>query len=275
MYNHDTVIDSYQLIVNDLSKMTAYYETQIGLTVLTTSFKTVTLGVGNYPLLTLIAGQPQTRTPQSGLYHTAFLVSDATTLGGVLLHLLQTQTPLVGGTNHGYSEALYLQDPEGNGIEIYHDQPLEQWDRREDGRIVGITAELDGDHLLKNARALDKLPVTTKIGHIHLQVNSLADTYAFYHDLLGFELKDFFQQSALFMADGLYHHHIAANIWAGTSLPQRKDGSLGLQSFTVRKADLATVATRLHQDNHPYTFTDHRLLTTDPNGIRVVVKQLK
>ena len=171
---------------------------------------------------------PQTKRKATGLYHTAFLVPSAADLGGVLLHLLNTNTALIGGANHGYSEALYLQDPEDNGIEIYHDNPVEVWDVRTDGQIIGITEELDATRLIENAKITSKMPSGTKIGHIHLQVNSLANNLAFYQDILGFDLKSNLANSAYFLADGLYHHHIATNIWAGENLPLRKDSELGL-----------------------------------------------
>ena len=273
MYNDNLVVDSYLLYVNNLALMTKYYTHNIGLNLLEKGQHQTILGIDNHPLLILKETNPQTKRKATGLYHTAFLVPSAADLGGVLLHLLNTNTALIGGANHGYSEALYLQDPEDNGIEIYHDNPVEVWDVRTDGQIIGITEELDATRLIENAKITSKMPSGTKIGHIHLQVNSLANNLAFFQDILGFDLKSNLANSAYFLADGLYHHHIATNIWAGENLPLRKDSELGLGYYILKKNNLDVIKENLQKAKITFKDYGHRIQTLDPNGIKLLIEE--
>lgn len=264
-------IIAYQLNVANRTKLTTYYRDRIGLQVLTTSRHQTILGVDHTPLLTLTDSPQAIKPPHAGLYHAAFLLPTATDLGNTLLYLLATKTPLQGAANHGYSEALYLQDPEGNGIELYHDQPRRQWDRRPDGRIVGITAELDGNHLIAHATPTAQLATGTRLGHLHLRGGNLAANEHFFRQLLGFGLKDRLGTHALFMATGDYHHHVAVNTWGG-AFPSRTPADLGLAAYTLALPELATIEARLRAAHWPFATTGEQIITTDPNGSQVTIQ---
>lgn len=271
MVNTARVIENDQLLVHDLTAMTAFYRDRIGLAVLTTGPHQAILGVGDDPLLVLTeTNQPRDRH-QAGLYHTAFLLPSGPALGGILLHLLAAKTPLIGGADHGYSEAIYLLDPEGNGIELYHDQPESQWDRRPGGQIVGVTEELDASHLIAGVTATPQLPAGTKIGHLHLQVSDLAASRHFYEDLLGFDVKATLGKKAVFLAIGDYHHHLAINTWAGQLIP-RLSTAPGLRQATFNLPNLAGVAARLTTAGWPHTANGQQIEVTDPNGVRLILR---
>ena len=150
----------------------------------------------------------------------------------------------IGAADHGYSEALYLSDPENNGIEIYWDKPEEVWDIRPNGEIIGVTEELDGDSLAAEADG-HWLGISegSKIGHIHLKVADLDATETFYKNL-GFGLKSNFGQQAKFLQRSQYHHHIGTNTWSGKQLPTIQENQFGLENYTFRlptAADLEIV----------------------------------
>jgi catechol 2,3-dioxygenase len=156
-----------------------------------------------------------------------------------LRRLVATDTMMQGAADHGVSEALYLADEDGNGIEIYRDRRRDQWP------IVGGHLRMgadpfDLDALLTEAGRADSaagLPTGTTIGHVHLHVSRLEDAHAFYVDLLGFELMQRYGPSALFVAAGGYHHHIGLNTWAGVGAPPPPPGAIGLEHFVVMLPD--------------------------------------
>lgn len=271
MVNTATVIDSYQLLVKDRAALTAYYRDRIGLAVITSGPHQTILVVAGKPLLVLTDTRSAAEARLAGLYHTAFLLPSGPALGGTLLHLLATKTPLIGGANHGYSEALYLQDPEGNGIELYHDQPEDQWDRRPGGQIIGVTEELDATHLVEGAIASPQLPAGTRIGHLHLQVSDLAASRHFYQDLLGLEVKATLGSKAVFLASGDYHHHVALNTWAGP-LTKRPLTAPGLRMAVLRLPGLAAIADRLTSNGWEHTFNGKQIEVTDPNGVQLIIR---
>ena len=239
-------IQIVELNVSDLELMKQFYTQNIGLKVLHETSDKVILGVDT-PLLSLYKIDSKTRSNTADLYHFALLVPTQQVLGEILLALYQKGL-LSGASDHGYSEALYLNDPEGNGIEIYCDKNIDQWDIKDDGRIVGVTEEIDAQHLLSLAKEpFTSQPEGTKMGHVHLMVHDLKETQAFYEDL-GFDLKLDYGGRAKFFARGLYHHHLGANTWHG-QLPVRSENQLGVRSV------------HLHiKEAQPQTLTD-------PSGI--------
>nr|WP_276940211.1 VOC family protein [Helcococcus sueciensis] len=172
------------------------------------------LGVGEKVLLELVQVDKEANEKLTGLYHIAYLLPTRADLGNALFSLLVRNAPIYSASDHGYSEALYLNDPEGNGIEIYADRPKEKWDIREDGTIAGYTIAIDAEGVLaeKISDAPVNLPEGTIIGHVHLSIKDLEKTKDFYTNILGFDNKFEFPRQAIFMASGLYHHHIAINI---------------------------------------------------------------
>ncbi|MFL8968761.1 VOC family protein [Helcococcus kunzii] len=227
-------IKEVTLNVKNLNQMIDYYKT-IGLELINKTDKTVSLGVRENVLLNLKEIDSTLTEKTTGLYHVAYLVPSRKDLANVLFSLLVKDTEIQGAADHGYSEAIYLTDPEGNGIEIYRDKNIEEWDINEYGQIKGVTEPLYADELLAQ-RDTDKpvqLPSGTKIGHIHLSIKDYQETKKFYTDILGFDNKYEFTDQAVFLAANLYHNDIALNIWNSKGMELRKDNQLGLDHYVI------------------------------------------
>lgn len=227
-------IKEVTLNVKNLNQMIDYYKT-IGLELINKTDKTASLGVGENVLLNLKEIHSTLTEKTTGLYHVAYLVPTRKDLANVLFSLLVKDTEIQGAADHGYSEAIYLTDPEGNGIEIYRDKNIEEWDISENGQIKGVTEPLYANELLAQ-RDTDKpvqLPSGTKIGHIHLSIKDYQETKKFYTDILGFDNKYEFTDQAVFLAANLYHHDIALNIWNSKGMELRKDNQLGLDHYVI------------------------------------------
>lgn len=211
-------IGAVSLRVRDLAGLTAFYRDSIGLSVLSQDAERVVLGAGGEPLVKLEAGA-QRPSSAAGLFHMAILLPSRRDLGNWLRHAAETGVGLEGASNHLVSEALYLSDPEGNGIEIYRDRSRPEWPRLDGGRLKMATERLDLDALLRDAddRAYAGMPEGTVMGHVHLRVGDVARAEGFYRDALGFEVTVHYP-GASFMATGGYHHHVAAN----TAQPRRR-----------------------------------------------------
>lgn len=192
------------------------------------------------PVHLILTGRPTARRHRTaGLYHFAVLLPTRAALARALRHLLNTGAPIEGASDHGVSEAIYLHDREGNGIEIYADRPRERWPRRGQTLAMG-TQPLDvTDLLAQDPGSWEGLPERTRIGHVHLHVADLARAERFYAGALGFEVMVRGYPGALFLAAGGYHHHIGLNTWAGTGIPPLDPQGAGLRSFTVHIPDPA------------------------------------
>ena len=234
-YNSRIHLAEVALNVRDLGSQTAFYHQLLGLEILNQSEKEVLLGAGGKPLVKLIQIEEASNPKQSyGLYHMALLLPSREDLANVFKHLLDLKIPLVGGADHGYSEAIYLEDIEGNGIELYRDKPVTVWDIREDGRIIGVTEELSAQDIYELGQELDPFVIAsgTRMGHVHLSVKNSREASAFYQGSLG--LKDKFTiPHASWIASGDYHHHLAVNEWGGKSLARRENGLTGLAYYVV------------------------------------------
>ncbi|RXT53823.1 hypothetical protein B6S44_15720 [Bosea sp. Tri-44] len=230
-------IGAVSLRVRDLPGLTAFYRDAIGLSVLSQDAERAVLGAGDEPLVKLEAGA-QHPSSAAGLFHMAILLPSRRDLGNWLQHAAQTSVPLEGASNHLVSEALYLSDPEGNGIEIYRDRSRPEWPRLDGGRLKMATERLDLDALLRDGdgRAYAGMPGGTVMGHIHLRVGDVAQAESFYRDALGFEVTVHYP-GASFMATGGYHHHIAANVWHSRGAGPRRDSEAGLSSFELVARD--------------------------------------
>lgn len=269
-------IGSVTLKVKDLNRLSEYYQ-ELGLTVIEAAEDKVSLGASSsdQPLLVLKTIQNVVDRRAAGLFHTAFLLPSRKDLGDTLYRLLVKKVPIGGASDHGYSEAIYLQDPEGNGIEIYRDKPKSDWDIREDGRIAGITIEMDADGVIESrdpSGMVEKFPENTTIGHIHLSVIDLDETQAFYQQL-GFDLTDQFGDQARFFSAGGYHHHIGTNIWMGKHLPKLSEEDLGLESYSVLLSSEESLEKlkQIIEIRGILVLEDaHQVLSVlDPNGIEV------
>lgn len=232
----DTRIGSVTLSVADLDRSLSYYQQHIGLATLERSSDSATLGVGATPLLRLRA-VPGARLVRraTGLYHFALLVPSRRDLARVIAHFAALRTPIDGASDHLVSEALYLSDPDGHGIEIYSDRPRDAWYDAQ-GNFQMDTIRLDIDSILDELRpeepAWTGLGDGTTTGHIHLQVSNVADAERFYVGVLGFE-RMIGMPSASFISAGGYHHHIGMNTWAGVGVPPPPEHAARLLSYEV------------------------------------------
>ena len=234
-YNSQIYLAEVALNVKDLESQTAFYHQLLGLEILNQSENIVLLGVGGKPLVQLIKTDDTSNPKQSyGLYHMALLLPTREDLANVFKHLLNLKLPLVGGADHGYSEAIYLEDLEGNGIELYRDKPVTVWDIREDGRIIGVTEELSAQDIYQLGKELDPFVIAegTRMGYVHLSVKNSREASVFYQESLGLEDK-FTIPHASWIASGAYHHHLAVNEWGGKNLVRRKHGMVGLAYYVV------------------------------------------
>jgi catechol 2,3-dioxygenase len=244
----DTSIGTVRLTVSDLERSRVFYERSLGMLASATSERTLELRTGSedeLPLLEL-TGDPAAAPPPrraTGLFHFAVLVPTRADLAHALGRLAYARWPLDGASDHHVSEALYLSDPDGNGIEIYRDRPRSQWPRDPGGTIEMTTLRLDLDGLLgelgDNGDAVipPRLPLGTGIGHVHLKVAAIPTSEAFYADVLGFEVMQRSYPGALFVAAGGYHHHLGLNTWQSNGREPPPSGSLGLRSFELRLPD--------------------------------------
>mgnify|MGYP000934819169 CR=1 FL=1 len=234
-YNSQVYLAEVALNVKDLESQTAFYHQLLGLEILNQSEKEVLLGAGGKPLVRLIKTDDTSNPKQSyGLYHMALLLPSREDLANVFKHLLDLKIPLVGGADHGYSEAIYLEDIEGNGIELYRDKPVTVWDIREDGRIIGVTEELSAQDIYQLGKEIEPFAIAsgTRMGHVHLSVKNSLESSSFYQESLGLEDK-FTIPHASWIASGAYHHHLAVNEWGGKNLVRRKHGMMGLAYYVV------------------------------------------
>jgi len=234
-YNSRIHLAEVALNVRDLASQTTFYHQLLGLEILNQSENQVLLGAGGKPLVKLIQTEDTSNPKQSyGLYHMALLLPSREDLANVFKHLLDLKIPLVGGADHGYSEAIYLEDLEGNGIELYRDKPVVEWDIREDGRIIGVTEELSAQDIYELGKEIEPFAIAsgTRMGHVHLSVKNSRESSAFYQESLN--LKDKFTiPHASWIASGDYHHHLAVNEWGGKNLAPREQGMPGLAYYVV------------------------------------------
>jgi catechol 2,3-dioxygenase len=225
------------LRVADIAQVQAFYQDVLGLAHLEAAPGTATFAPPGAPVALLVLQAAPDAPPRprgaAGLFHVAFLYPDRPALARVLKRLLELGIP-IGSADHGVSEAIYLSDPEGNGIELYADRPPEAWPPRgPDGQVTMYTEALDIPAVLALAHQPGPLmPVTTRIGHVHLSVADLGHAERFYGEALGFTVTQRSYPGALFLGRDAYHHHIGANIWR--SRQAAVPGTLGLAEFTLR-----------------------------------------
>ena len=261
------------LNVKDLTSQTAFYHQIIGLEILSQTETEVILGLGRKALIHLIQAEKAGEAREHyGLYHLAILLPTRKALADVLKYLSDLRIPLVGGADHGYSEALYLEDLEGNGIELYRDKPVSSWDIREDGRIIGVTETLAAQDIYELGEKVDPflLAEGTRMGHIHLSVRDSHAASQFYQKVLGLEDK-FSIPSASWIAAGQYHHHLAVNEWAGKDLAPRKSGLPGLAYYVLEvesKEELLAIVQQAQEVEAPIKWVNSSELDlVDPDGI--------
>lgn len=278
-----TSLGTVALVTRDAERLLQFYQQQLGMQLQHQETNTLYLGAGGRDLLILIeeldATMPAVRS--TGLYHLAILVPSRLELARALRRLVQSGYPMQGFADHGVSEAIYLADPDGNGIEIYRDYQYEEWPRQADGSLLMVTDPLDVQGVLDELRrevvqSVNGLHADTVIGHIHLRVAQMEASRAFYCDLLGFDLIQLYGPSAGFVSAGGYHHHIGFNIWNSAGAPPPAPGSAGLRYFSIclpDAAELERLVENLQQGGYEPQIMDGSVLVNDPsqNGVLLTV----
>lgn len=262
------------LAVADLGRALDFYAGVLGLRSQETGRGVTALGAGGEPLIVLEERRDARPKPPrtTGLYHTALLLPSRGELARTVRRLAEARYPISGASDHAVSEALYLDDPDGNGLEIYADRPRSQWPKA--GAEVRMTVDpLDFDGLLAELddRPWEGLAAGSVIGHVHLHVSDIPAAEAFYCGLLGFEVMQRFGPSALFVSAGGYHHHLGLNTWQGVGAPPPPADALGLRFYEIRLPvpALEAVAARVRAAGLPLEERDGGLFLRDPaqNGL--------
>lgn len=272
-----TELGHVSLRISNLARSVIFYTEVIGLKMLRQQGRVAELTAdGKHTLLVLEEVEGLIQQPErtaAGLYHFAILVPDRESLGLVIRNLVAHNIS-VGQGDHLVSEALYLNDPDNNGIEIYADRPRDTWKRDEKGEIMMTTDPVDVDSLLSVSEGLEwnGLPAGTVIGHVHFHVSSLQEAKRFYCDILGFELTAHYGSAAMFISAGGYHHHIGLNVWAGVGVPSTPRHAAGINYFTVvlpNDEELEVVSSRIRAAELTLEKRDGAVYVTDPSDIEV------
>lgn len=269
-----THVGRVALVVNDLDAMVKFYRDVVGLTTMTRDAERATLGAGGDELLVLDADREASARgrEEAGLFHTAFRVPTREALGDALARV-RTHARLSGASDHHVSEALYLSDPEDNGVEIYCDCPREEWPMTDDDRVEMNTLSLDLDALCAAASGADAAPDATDVGHIHLEVTDLGAARELYVGSLGLGVRQQMGDAALFVAAGEYHHHCGLNTWNGRSEPASGRGLDWFELVVPDEEELEAVRARVRDGEFEAKQTEDGFSLTDPDGIGVRLRR--
>ncbi|NMH71629.1 VOC family protein [Bacillus sp. RO2] len=271
-----TYVQDVMINVENLQRSIDFYTKVIGFILLEqTESQAVFSANGQTPLLTIV--QPKGIKPKhqrtTGLYHYALLLPSRADLGSIIHHFIANGVRLQGASDHLVSEALYLSDPDGNGIEIYRDRPAQEWNWN--GTAVEMASiALDVEDLLKEGQdnTWGGLPKETVMGHIHLHVSELKDTEQFYTKGLGFEVVTRYGDQALFISTERYHHHIGLNTWNGVGAPAPEGNSVGLVWFSLvfsSEEKKLSAVDRLTSLGYKVEVLDGLYFAMDPSGNRI------
>ncbi|HEX2104704.1 MAG TPA: VOC family protein [Solirubrobacteraceae bacterium] len=273
-----TRLGAVHLTVTDLDRSVAYYGDAIGLRLHRRDGRVAALGAGAEDVVVLHEDAAARRAGRhAGLYHVALLYPSREELARAAVRLVATRVPIQGASNHGTHEAIYLPDPDGNGLELAADFPREQWpDISGPEGYGGGPAPLDLEGLLDTVAG--EAPTRhaapgLKVGHVHLHVGDLDAATPFYRDGLGFEVMTDLG-TAVFLSAGGYHHHVGVNVWRGRGVPPAPADAVGLRHWTLvvdGEDELAAVRERLLASGAPVEPQPDGLLTRDPSGTAVLV----
>ena len=269
-------VGAVELTVTDLDRSVDFYETAIGLRLHGREGNRAALGAGGEDLLVLVE-DPNARPAgrHSGLYHFALLHPSRLELARAAARLAVTRTRISGASDHNISEAIYLPDPDDNGIELAADRGRETWGDISDPTVLGGPAPLDLAGLMSLVEDEEPQPHVapeTVVGHVHLHIGDIDRSLAFYRDVIGFEVMTLLD-SAAFVAAGGYHHHLGLNIWRGRGAPPVPAGVVGLRHWTIvlPAEDVAALCQRVIAAGAPYEDTPDGLLVRDPWDITLLV----
>jgi catechol 2,3-dioxygenase len=270
-----THVASVTLRSGDLDAAARFYGELVGLREVAAAGAGLALGADGGPaLLSFEPAVPGTPAPPgaTGLFHTAIRFPARGELAAALRRVAEGGAQLSGASDHGVSEALYLDDPEGNGVELYWDRAREAWPRDAAGRVEMFTAPLDLRDLLDQQPESDgtRAPAGTDVGHVHLQVAELDRSMRFYLDLVGFEAQAWLGGQAGFVSAGGYHHHVGMNTWRSRGAGPPPPGSAGLERVTIAvpsAAALDALGDRLASGGVAATRDGDTISVADPDGI--------
>ena len=277
-----THIGAIALAVSNLEQAAHFYTNYLGMPQL--PFESIdpwrTFGAGGRHLVRLTAAAGAALNPRlPGLFHMAILMPDRFELARTLYQLAESNYHLQGASDHGVSEALYLADPLGNGIEIYSDRPQSEWPRDEQGNIDMVTKALNLDRLLFELKGKIEpwkgIDPRTRIGHVHLQVNNIPAAEHFYTQVIGLELQQRYDNQASFLSAGGYHHHVGINTWNSRGAAPAPEDAAGLRYFELLLPDaaaLSEVTARIEAAELPVSPSDGGVLVKDPSGNGVLLR---
>jgi catechol 2,3-dioxygenase len=265
------------LAVTDLERSSDFYREAIGLGVQGGENGVAALGAGGEDLLVLHEepGAARAGRAGAGLYHFALLHPSRKELARAALRLAATRTAIQGASDHKFSEAIYLPDPDGNGIELYADRPRDQWPEPLEALPAGGPMPLDLQGLLELARGDEPAAADPGlvVGHMHLHVGGLEDALDFYRDVIGFEPM-ILTPSAAFVSAGGYHHHLGLNTWRGEGVAAAPDDSVGLRRWTIvlpDEGEVARVRGRVEEAGLEHEQLNGGFVVRDPWGIPLLV----
>ena len=268
----DTVVGTVTLRAADLGLVRDFYERALGLAAADADRGIELSDAEGRTLIRLVpVGSAPLTTPHTGLFHTAFRYPGRAALGAAVVRAMAARPEYQGASDHGVSEAVYIADPEGNGIELYRDRPPEDWPAAESGKVGMFSHPLDLEPLLEAAAARDE-DATCDVGHIHLMTADVDRANDFWHGLVGLDERQRFGPSATFLAEGPYHHHLGANTWQSAGAPPAPADRPGLDSFQLRlrSADAVDAAAeRLESAGHDLERRDGAAWFRDPDSNRV------
>jgi catechol 2,3-dioxygenase len=271
----NTFVGQVKIKVENLERALSFYQHIIGFKILEQTEGNAKLTADGKTILLSIE-QPNDVTPRqrntTGLYHFAILLPKRSDLANIVQHLYRNGIQF-GSSDHLVSEAIYLSDPDGNGIEIYIDRPASSWNWK-NGEVEMTVDPLDFENLLTeiNQETWNALPNETVMGHIHLHVSELQKTEEFYSKGLGFQVVCRYGSQALFISTGGYHHHIGLNTWAGVGAPRPSSHSTGLKSFSLVLANEEArnnVIEQLQALDYKVIEENGIFVTEDPSGNRI------
>lgn len=267
-------IQNVTLKVSNLSRSIDFYTEIIGFRVLQQEEGRVTLTAdGQHALITLVeVPNAQFVRGATGLYHFALLLPSRKDLGNLIQHFIQKNVQ-IGAGDHDVSEALYLSDPDGNGIEMYIDRPADTWKWDSNGQVYMTTDPVQFQSVLREADGTwSGLPIDTVMGHIHLSVRNLQESEDFYTSLLDYAVVSRYGGQALFISTGGYHHHIGLNTWHSEGADALPKDAVGIQSYTVQLPDqdyAVHLKKRFVEQNMEIKEQENIFSIIEPNGIEV------